>query len=347
MKPRKRRGLERRGKKFKTPKKRMVVRLKAFSANVEKRMGEIAFKESLRDIPYSRDLVLEALHSRKRYGEWLSGAMKNELMGLMKQKKKPLTEEIITGTAINILKGLTRKHVFYGKALIPKIDLVKIKTNIKITAPFLVRTGIQTRVTPLVKKFATGFPRRNRKTVQRMVNFIHENFRLIKPPQVKFNEMKEVYGKRTAAQIISSKTYAGKGFGCNDMCVALISALKAKGIPCKFIRTTGTAWYRGEIKPATRRAHSLVMLKLEGRILIADPFATEAKDRLNLVLPEKEIPAFHKQYPFTELEPFRLERVETMKKRGLWFEGRDAWEMGINKYDDLKFNFWKEKLKLS
>ncbi len=190
------------------------------------------------------------------------------------------------------------------------------------------KAGKQTKVTRVVRQFANRFPGNDLKAVQALVNAIS------KFPRKKFtiNDLSDIYLKRTAEQIIKDNfvavvhgenlgTYAAIA-GCVDYNLVVCAALRAKGIPAKFVRaglhsTThffiGNKWY--EMDPTN---------------VIVRSFAKRMK-RLGKIVPEGNLPEL--------IEPLSESQLRTYSKHrgmGLAAEGFDAWAIGMRSLKDFK-----------
>jgi hypothetical protein len=135
--------------------------------------------------------------------------------------------------------------------------------------------------------------------------------------------MEKFYGKRTAEDIIGTKTIAMLGarnrkktgmkvLGCNDYCLALIGLLKAKGIKALYFWDKSTH-------------HSRVLFYLSRRPYLADP--TVHLTRSPLIAPLKP----------KEFKKFLRDKGEEAKK------GKDMWDVGFYGLEDTWGDINKKK----
>ncbi len=185
------------------------------------------------------------------------------------------------------------------------------------------RQGLQTRVTPSVKGYASQFHGSGLK----MVRHVLEDLGRFRRKHLPMEELRKVYAKRSADDILRDRWIAfPKGeriepsryaaiAGCIDYNVVLCAVLRAKGIPAKFTRES---------------LHSATLFFLNGRWYKADPtvyltrYAAELHIRRGNNVDLSKIPG-----PVEEVPEHRLWLMEQAKQLGHFAEGLDAWDIGI------------------
>jgi len=182
---------------------------------------------------------------------------------------------------------------------------------------FLKRALSPVRVTPRIREFALRFPA-TEDGIRRMINAVEHEIRLVKAlPSVAV----AMYGRQTADDMFYSRkvpvVFAGKdepAWGCHALCIALMAALKAKGIPVKFIRTIRT-WEQND----WGYSHSVVLFKLGNKTFTSDMFLDGNRmQQVGMTLSE---------------------RIERLKKLGLWVEADSPEQLGITRFGDYdKYN---------
>ena len=175
--------------------------------------------------------------------------------------------------------------------------------------------GPQTAITPTIQGYANRFGGRDAKTVEAILKDISTFSRKHYAPQT----IDSAYAKRTAEEITRSRSvviFGERVGGCLDYTVALCAALRAKGIPAKFIRF---------------RTHALVHFFLDGKWFEADPMAVlalrvAAKHALHI----STVPV-----PIKLVDEERLKQFEEAKAQHAYAEGLDAWDIGIKSFADF------------
>ena len=160
------------------------------------------------------------------------------------------------------------------------------------------------------KAFAQRFSGKDIETIKRIVKEIHS----IEKVAVSVKDFIRSYGKRNSENILSSKkilTFNVEGgklakVGCNDLCIALLGVLKAKGIPATYVREL---LFRGRKR---RWPHSRVKIKLGKKEYLLDPFTSKKEGQV------KEI----------DFETKKM--ISKKQSKNTWIEAKDAWSLGIN-----------------
>tara|TARA_Y100000310_G_scaffold261606_1_gene271022 strand:+ start:47 stop:631 length:585 start_codon:yes stop_codon:yes gene_type:complete len=186
------------------------------------------------------------------------------------------------------------------KRLLPvKKVVTKNRTQIGLVS------GSQTRITPIVKKFVSGFEGApSLELATKMVKSLKSH---LKEKKLKLSAFSKRYVRRTASQIIESgfveklKGQANgiQSTGCVEYTIATCASLRAKGIPAFFVRIG---------------AHSYTLFKVKGKMFVAD--LTKNKPVWELSREEK-----------------RLARIKS--KKGQYAIGKDAWAVGIRNIEDF------------
>jgi hypothetical protein len=195
------------------------------------------------------------------------------------------------------------------------------------------RAGQQTKITGAVRGYASLFPGNSLETVEKIVKDISR----FKRKHLPIEELKKVYAKRTAAQILKDRWIAVIGgqnrmagqysavAGCLDYNTVLCSALRAKGIPAKFVRD---------------KLHSTTFFYLNGNWFEADP-SVELTRRLAKAFLRKEPRLNLSSIPGSVIpvSGSRLRYISEGKQLGYAAEGTDAWAIGIKSLKDFgKYN---------
>ncbi len=181
-----------------------------------------------------------------------------------------------------------------------------------------------TRVTGAVREFARSFPD-SIDGIHRMI----ESIRGFYTPEKNRAVLKHVYDNQTAHDIFttgripapfirSRGTEPYPAWGCKSGCDALIAALKAKGAKgVRHVRTISDV----------NTPHSLVMFEWGGRKYLADPYPAALME----LMMERE-----PHYPYRVRQKFLIqvgqtlrERIEELKRKKQWKEGKDSRELGI------------------
>lgn len=174
-------------------------------------------------------------------------------------------------------------------------------------------SGRQTVITPNVLRFAESFKGNDLLTAQRIVARFADP-RIFRRVRLSFNGLKRFYAKRTADDIIYSKTIVAMNpklrkekepmvHGCADHAVAIAAVFRAKGIQADVVRQLD---------------HSFVLFKLEGKWFIADP--TDP-------LPEKRV---------REFIGADTKLAKMLEERGAFVRGLDLWDLGIKSINDFQ-----------
>lgn len=171
------------------------------------------------------------------------------------------------------------------------------------------KPGGQVWITPTVKKFVEPFKLTDE--IYSLKPIIRAVMNL-KPQVLSLKDLRGVYAKRTATDIIHSGKVAilskmdrqkhGTVLGCVDCGIALVAALRAKGIKAQFARN---------------EANSLVFFKFDGKEYSIDPSRYRRK-----LIP-------------TELLDIHRNIYARDAKRGRFAIGRDAWDIGMTSFDDF------------
>ncbi len=190
-------------------------------------------------------------------------------------------------------------------------------------------SGEQTRLSKNIRAFARQFPGRSLETVNAMINALIKFHR----KRMGLPEMKGVYAKRTAEQILTDKYIAVvKGAeaghasfaaieGCVDYNVALCAMLRAKRIPAKFVR---------------EGIHSMTHFYVEGKWYEADPTSGLARIIAErLAIRGKIIAASKLNFLIKPIGPGRMHSIQMGKKLGTFAEGLDAWSIGIRSLENF------------
>jgi len=157
---------------------------------------------------------------------------------------------------------------------------------------------MQTVVTPAVKSFAAQFKGAKMDLVRAIVDGVAK-FEKVK---ITMREAKEVYAKRTASEIIETHTVGVfefgklKSYGCVDSALAIIAALRAKGIEAIFVRDKTHAYALAKVGP--------------GKMVRIDPYPDDIL--INSVSAET------------------VQRLQGAVDNGIAAVGRDAWDVGLN-----------------
>jgi len=189
----------------------------------------------------------------------------------------------------------------------------------EIAARFLEKQGQQTAFEPAVLQYAARFKGAGMETVDAIVDAIAR----FKRRQLAMEELRHIYVKRTAADIIKSGFVAvskkrnpepfSNVMGCTDFNIVLCAILRAKGIPAKFVRAltnTYTHFY------------------LDGKWFEVNQALALAR----IVNRRKKLKAAE---PIKEIGTKRAREIEVMKRQGNCAEGLDAWDIGVKSFSDF------------
>lgn len=157
-----------------------------------------------------------------------------------------------------------------------------------------------------IKEFAGRF-KRTETGIQNMILRIKERLNLVreKPSVVSAHYMRQTAHDAFVTRKIPAIFHKNNPvLGCNTMCMVVASCLRAKRIPCRFVRTVDF-W----TTEADGQAHSVVLFKLGRKTFVSDPFL---KGRAMIQVGE-------------ELSG----QIKKLKGLGLWIEGRSPEEIGM------------------
>lgn len=155
-----------------------------------------------------------------------------------------------------------RKFLFKRfKRKTKRVPISEINSDVR---HFLI-AGKQTKVTRRIRAYANKFPNQDIATVKKiMLDLV--SFKRIEYSEL---EIKKVYSKRTASEILRDRTIAttanpkhglhGRVAGCIDYNILLCATLRAKRIPAAFVR---------------KKEHSTTIFFLNGKWYLADPLIT-------------------------------------------------------------------------
>jgi hypothetical protein len=174
------------------------------------------------------------------------------------------------------------------------------------------RQGKFSRFTPTVKQFAARFPGKDLKTVQRIAAALRDP-RIMRYEQVPYSKITDVYARRNADRILIDKVIYGLTLeaqgkhhltvhGCVDYSNVLATVLRAKGIPCKFVRIVD---------------HSVVHFEMEGKQYVADCTKQNARQRVR------------------RNSGKLLETNKIFKEQKQLSEGLDSNDVGLHSIDDF------------
>ncbi len=160
----------------------------------------------------------------------------------------------------------------------------------------------QVKITPKISKIAQTLKSENEfETVFNIIKWIRKNIRKYK------NEKKrlDLLRKRTADEVIKSK----RSSGCGDKTIVFISLAKAAGLSKVIFVETIEKEFLEEWPKKSIREHSFADVYIKGKKYIVDP--TLGKVGLDY-------------------------RWSPKKEFIVYKRGRDAWDIGINSFENLK-----------
>lgn len=203
----------------------------------------------------------------------------------------------------------------------------KLVKELGVTAKGFLRAGQQSFFTKAIVDYARKFPGNNLESIGAMVSDIAS----FKRRHYTAQNIGKAYAKSSAHEIIESRSVAitkGKNLGalaavegCLDYNVALCTALRAKGIPAKFVRIG---------------LHSLTHFFFNGKWFEADPTSgiartlAERMNRRGQRVDVTKLPPLVKPIDFR-----RQEEINSARQRGAYAEGLDAWAIGIKSIGDF------------
>jgi len=187
--------------------------------------------------------------------------------------------------------------------------------------------GKQTEAGVAVMAYSLGFSGKSIETVRAIISDLASFKRM----HLKPGRLTELYAKRTAGEIIGSRSVATAGstqgsysavLGCIDYNLALCAVLRAKGIPAKFTR---------------EGIHSTTHFYINGRWFEADPVNRLSK-RLTSKMRRRESQRYVTRLGpvIRSIGPERQVEIRRGKQRGTYAEGLDAWDLGIHSIKDFR-----------
>jgi len=178
------------------------------------------------------------------------------------------------------------------------------------------RSGGQVEITPTVKEFASGFKiTKDVDSVQPVIAAVKR----LKPVIIMPEQMRELYGKRTATDILHSglvpifsrehSQVHGAVGGCLDYGVALVATLRSLGLKADLMRSETDTYVTFE--------HG------------GEAYAVSSS-------------RFVKDHP-QRIGQASKELIRENKEKGITASGHDAWAVGIKSLDDFGRYAKKEK----
>ena len=280
-------------------------------------------KEMIKGLKKGRDAWDVGLYSLEDYAKWSPEFRGEYEQDVMKEAagKRPFKRES-QGLRIGFfLEGSQNFVVKHGK----KFKLVDLgpESIWRQRVRFVMREGqlvpaggLQVRTSKTINEFARQFKGEDKKMLLKLVQHL-KNRHNFAPLSLTLKEMERFYGKRTAHDIISTKTVlrmplserkaSGREVrGCVDYCLVVLGVLKAKGLKAEFVREMN---------------HSKVLVQLPDGEYIVDPLQSKTR---NQVIKRTERDREADRY---------------LEGRGLMGKGKDLWDLGIYGLEDFG-KFW-------
>ncbi len=158
-------------------------------------------------------------------------------------------------------------------------------------------SGSQTEITPEIQEIVSKINGSVLKKTREILD--------LGPSLVDYKEFdKEVFRKRTGAQIIQDKYITG----CSDAALAFIVLARASGIPTKYIETIDVKWLEKGGNPIGGHVYAKVYDELQDKWVWVDPMRRSIGN------------------------PPKGDRV-------IFDEGFDSWDIGIRDYENLRSKF--------
>jgi len=187
-----------------------------------------------------------------------------------------------------------------AKRIVPKrtgpkkaLQITRVKKRVKKNVP---------GISPVVRKYAAGFQAKGLKGID-LVKAIVKDIHSFKRLEPSMKEAKATWAKRTAREIIETRTVYVKGKlaigGCTDRAIAIGDALRSVGFNTVIVRAN---------------THTYVKLFYKNRAWILNTLATEGSG-------------------VREMTGKNKARDRLYKKEGSYKEGKTMKELGLQDYD--------------